>query len=201
MNHSKILKILDKAEGYISQILLVFFVTLVFIQTVLRSGFSIVLPWSEELSRFTFVWFVFFGASYATRLSAHNRVVIQLKLFPKWFGQTTMFITDILWVAFNIMMVYMSIILIQDMIKYPYSSPSMGLSMAYVYMIFPIAFSLMAFRIIQVNYIKYVLKQEIKDVDKIEAEEFEILGEISIEAEKNKEQETETKPELKKENA
>lgn len=185
MNARSILHVIDKAEGYLSQILLVFFVTLVFTQTVLRSVFSVVIPWSEEASRFAFVWFVFFGASYAARLSAHNRVVIQFRLFKPVVGKVSMFITDILWVGFCCMMVRMSLIVIEDLHEFPYLSPSMSLSMAYVYWIFPVAFALMALRIIQVNYIRYILKEELADVDKIEAEKYEDLAEVEMmEAEK-----------------
>lgn len=53
----------------------------------------------------------------------------------------------------------------------------MNLSMEYVYWIFPIAFTLMSLRILQVDYIRYILKQEIKDVDKIEAEDYEAIVE------------------------
>ena len=181
MNARSILHVLDKAEGYLSQILLVFFVTLVFTQTVLRSAFSVVIPWSEEASRFAFVWFVYFGASYAARLSAHNRVVIQFRLFPPLVGKVSMFITDILWVGFCCMMVHMSLLVIEDLHEFPYLSPSMSLSMAYVYWIFPIAFSLMALRIMQVNYIRYVLREDIADVDKIEAERYEELAHEGLE--------------------
>ncbi len=183
MTANKFLKFLDKIESYISQILLVFFVTLVFSQIILRNIFSIVLPWSEELSRFAFVWFVFFGASYATRLSAHNRVTIQFSFFPEIFGKISMFITDILWFAFNCMMVYQSWIVIKDFLEYPYNSPGIGIPMQYVYAIFPIAYVLMNIRIIQVNYIKYILKQEIEDVDKVEVEAYEDIAEFSVAAE------------------
>lgn len=176
MTARQILRILDKAEGYASQILLVFFVILVFAQTFLRGVFEIVIPWSEEASRFAFVWFVFFGAVYAARLSAHNRVTIQFKLFPAWVGEFSMFIMDILWVGFNIMMVVMSFRILAELREYPYMSPSMNLSMEYVYWIFPICFTLMSVRIIQVNYIKYVLKEEIQDVDKIEAQDYDYLA-------------------------
>ena len=159
------------------KLLLVFFICLIFTQTVLRSVFSIVIPWSEEASRFAFVWFVFFGAAYAARLSAHNRVVIQFKLLPEWVGKYSMLITDILWLLFNGMMVKMSFVIIDDLREFPYMSPAMNLSMEYVYWIFPIAFTLMSLRILQVDYIRYILKQEIKDVDKIEAEDYEAIVE------------------------
>ena len=123
------------------------------------------------------VWFVFFGAAYAARLSAHNRVVIQFKLLPEWVGKYSMLITDILWLLFNGMMVKMSFVIIDDLREFPYMSPAMNLSMEYVYWIFPIAFTLMSLRILQVDYIRYILKQEIKDVDKIEAEDYEAIVE------------------------
>lgn len=171
-----ILHILDKAEGYMSQMLLVTFICIIFLQTVLRSCFSIVLPWSEEASRFAFVWFVFLGASYATRLAAHNRVVLQFALFPQWFGKYSMLLMDVIWIIFNCIMVKESLVIIQDLRDFPYMSPGMEISMEYVYMIFPLAFTLMSIRIIQVNYIKFILKQEIKDMDKIEAEDYEDLA-------------------------
>ena len=177
MSPHGILRVLDKLECYVGQLLLVFFICLIFTQTVLRSVFSLVIPWSEEASRFAFVWFVFFGAAYAARLSAHNRVVIQFKLLPEWVGKYSMLITDILWLLFNGMMVKMSFVIIDDLREFPYMSPAMNLSMEYVYWIFPIAFTLMSLRILQVDYIRYILKQEIKDVDKIEAEDYEAIVE------------------------
>lgn len=176
MNAQKIYRILDKFECYLSQFLLVFFVCTIFAQTVLRACFSIVLPWTEEISRFSFVWFVFLGASYAARICAHNRVTIQFKLLPESIGKFSMLITDIIWLVFNSMMIYESLIIIAEMHEFPYLSPAMEISMEYVYWIFPIAFGLMNLRILQVNYIKYILKQEIQDPDKVDAETYESLS-------------------------
>ena len=176
MTAQVVYRILDRLEGYLSQALLVFFVCVIFAQTVLRSCFDIVLPWTEEISRFSFVWFVFFGASFAARLCAHNRVTIQFKLFPEWVGKFSMLITDIIWIVFNCMMIKMSLVIIADMHEFPYLSPAMEISMEYVYWIFPIAFGLMNVRILQVNYIKFILKQEIEDPDKVDAEAYEDLS-------------------------
>ena len=73
----------DNFESYICQILLSFFVILLFIQIIFREVFSYTLSWGEELARFSFVWFVFFGAVVAARLAAHNRVTFQFKKFSK----------------------------------------------------------------------------------------------------------------------
>ncbi|WP_308621421.1 TRAP transporter small permease [uncultured Desulfovibrio sp.] len=176
MNAQVVHRILNRLEGYLSEMLLVFFVCLIFVQTVLRSCFDIVLPWTEELSRFSFVWFVFLGASFAARLYAHNRVTIQFKLLPEWVGKYSLLITDIIWVIFNCMMIKMSLSIIDEMHNYVYLSPSMEISMEYVYWIFPIAFGLMNIRILQVDYIRFILKQEIEDPDKIDAESYEEIA-------------------------
>jgi TRAP-type C4-dicarboxylate transport system permease small subunit len=72
-------------------------------------------------------------------------------------------------------MVFESIKVIQSMKEFAYYSPALGWSMAYVYYIFPISFTLMSLRIVQVNYIKYVLKEDIKDVDQVDPNEFKQL--------------------------
>jgi C4-dicarboxylate transporter DctQ subunit len=183
------LKILDNVESYICQILLVFFVCLLFLQIVLRLVFGLMdtlshyiaffesydlpasLPWGEELSRFAFVWFVFFGATFAARLAAHNRVTFQFKIFPEIVGTISMLLADLVWIAFNTTMIFFSISVIKEGFEYPEYSPTLDWIMAYVFMIFPIAFSLMNIRIIQVNIMKYILKMDIADVDKIEVRE------------------------------
>ena len=167
----RLLKFLDNFESYVCQILLVFFVVILFLQIALRVCFNYVIPWSEEISRFAFVWFVFFGAAYAARLAAHNRVMIQFKLLPKICQDVAMIVTDIIWIGFNAVMIKKSIETIRDLTEFPYMSPALEWSMAYVYWIFPIAFGLMIIRIIQVDIMKYILKIEMKDVDDVDLDE------------------------------
>jgi len=167
----RILNLLDNFESYVCQILLSFFVVILFLQIALRVCFNYVIPWSEEISRFAFVWFVFFGAAYAARLAAHNRVMIQFKLLPKICQDIAMILTDCIWIGFNVVMILKSIETIRDLTEFPFHSPALEWSMAYVYWVFPISFGLMIIRIIQVNIMKYVLKIEIKDVDSVDLEE------------------------------
>jgi len=187
MRARPLLKFLDNFESYVCQVLLVFFVCLLFLQILLRlvfGGFLLLsqyipvfkgyplpasIPWGEELSRMAFVWFVFLGATYAARLAAHNRVTFQFKIFPKIVGNISMLISDLIWIGFNCTMIYYSLNVIREGFEYPEYSPTLDWIMAYIFMIFPIAFSLMTIRIIQVNIMKFILKIEIADVDKIDA--------------------------------
>lgn len=188
MQAKKFLSILDNLESYICQILLVFFVCLLFLQIVLRIVFGGVdflsefipflehyplpasLPWGEELSRFAFVWFVFFGATYAARLAAHNRVTFQFKLFPKIVGNLSTLASDLVWIVFNCIMVYYSINVVREGFEFPEYSPTLDWVMAYIFLIFPIAFTLMTIRIIQVNIMKYIFHIELADVDHIDTD-------------------------------
>jgi TRAP-type C4-dicarboxylate transport system permease small subunit len=164
-------RIFDNLESYICQFLLSFFICLLFIQIILREIFSINISWGEELARFSFVWFVFFGASFAARLAAHNRVTFQFRWFTKKTQNYIEAFADAIWVLFNIVIIYKSIFLIKSMFQYPYISPTLGWSMAYVYLIFPLSFTAMTVRIIQVNYLKIVKGVDIRDPDKVDMEE------------------------------
>jgi TRAP-type C4-dicarboxylate transport system permease small subunit len=160
-----ILKKLDKLENYACQFLLCLFVTLLFFQVILRVFFNYGVPWSEELSRFAFVWFVFLGASYAARLSAHNRVTFHLRLVSEKVRKFIELTGDIVWIAFNTLMTIKSIEVIESMFEFTFYSPALDWSMAYLYMIFPISFTLTSLRIIQVNYLKLVLGVTFHDVE------------------------------------
>ena len=163
-------RLLDNLESYICQFLLSFFIILLFVQIIGREVFSLNISWGEELARFSFVWFVFFGAVVAAKLSAHNRVTFQFKMFPKKVQNYIEAFADLIWIVFNIVIIYKSIFLIKSMFQYPYISPTLGWSMAYIYLIFPISFTLMSIRIIQVNYLKLIKGVDIRDPDKVDVE-------------------------------
>lgn len=176
----KSLKILDNIESYLCKFLLSFFVVLLFVQVVMRVVFQDSLTWSEELSRFAFVWFAYLGACYAARLNAHNRVTFQFKFLPALVGNLSRGLADLLWFLFNSVMVVKSIETIRGMLEFPFHSPALDIPMHRVYMLFPIAFTLMNIRIVQVNIIQYLLKQEIRDVDDIESDMEEIRQDMKI---------------------
>ena len=100
-----VLALLDHFESYLCQFLLVFFVVVILLQIVLRQ-INMSLPWTEEIARFAFIWFILFGACYATRLCALNRVTLQFSRAPKWVGNLFLFIGDIIWLCFSLIMAW-----------------------------------------------------------------------------------------------
>ena len=178
----KLLYILDNLESYVCRALLASFVCLLFMQIISRQLFDYSFSWTEELSVYMFVWFVFFGASYAAKLAAHNRVTFHYKWMPHKVSTALELISDLIWVGFNCYFVYLAIDFV-SFLKPFVKSQTLGIQMRYIYLILPIAFSLMTLRIIQVNYYKFVKGIDIRDP---ESKELDNLMEHEIDYDKNK---------------
>lgn len=165
-----LLNILDNFETYVCRLLLVIFVGILFAQIVMREFFSYSIPWAEELSTYLFVWFVFFGASYAAKLSAHNRVTFQFKIMPRFMATGLEALSDLIWLGFNLYFVYLSYDFVFNKMNLFWKTQTLGVPMKYFYMILPIAFTLMSIRIIQVNYLKFFKGIDTRDPEDIELE-------------------------------
>ncbi len=160
----------DHFESYLCQFLLVFFVVVVFMQIVLRQ-LNMSLIWTEEIARYAFIWFILFGACYATRLCALNRVTVQFMKAPQWVTNLFLFIGDLIWIGFCLVMAYYGYLAVLDLREFPYYTPALDWDLGYVYLVFPLSFTLMAIRIVQVNVMKYILHIEIADPDQEAMEE------------------------------
>jgi TRAP-type C4-dicarboxylate transport system permease small subunit len=168
---STIYKFLDNFESYICRTLLAIFVVLLFAQIISRELFNYSFSWSEELATYMFVWFVYFGASYAAKLYAHNRVTFQFNKLPKKVTNIIEGIADLFWIAFNVYFVYLSFTFVFFKMNLFWKSQTLGIPMKYIYMILPIAFALMTIRIIQANYLKLVKGIDVRDPEKAHVEE------------------------------
>lgn len=142
-------------EKLICSFLLCGFVALLFVQIVSRELFGYSFAWIEELSVYMFVWFVFLGASEAVRLSAHNRVTIHFKLLPKYCTKYLEGFADLFWIFFNVYFVYLAYDFVFNRMNKFWKSQTLGIEMKYIYIILPIAFTLMTIRIIEVNYHRF----------------------------------------------
>ena len=141
-----IYRVLDNIESYICRTLLALFVILLFAQIISREFFGYSFSWSEELATYMFVWFVFFGASYAAKLYAHNRVTFQFNKMSKRTANIIEGIADLFWIAFNVYFIYLSFNFVFFKMNLFWKSQTLGIPMKYIYMILPIAFTLMTIR-------------------------------------------------------
>ena len=167
---STFLRHLDKLESYICRILLASFVVLLFVQIVARQIFGMSITWIEELSVFLFVWFAYLGASYATRMAAHNRVAFHLAILPRRQARIVEAIGDLFWLSFNVVFIFVSYDFVFHKMNKFMKAQTLGVPMKWVYVILPLAFALMSIRIIQVNYLKLVKGVDPADPDSVDIE-------------------------------
>ena len=158
----------NNIESIICRTLLSGFVLLLFVQIIAREVFGHSFSWIEELSVYMFVWFVYFGASYAALKGAHNRVTFQFRFLPPCKIKYVEAFADLFWLAFNAVFIWLSYDFVFNKMNKFWKSQTLGVEMKYVYAVLPIAFALMTIRILQVNYIKLVKGQEISDPDQID---------------------------------
>lgn len=169
---------LDHFESYLCRLLLVCFVVLLFSQIISREVLGQSITWIEELSVFMFVWFVYFGASYAARMAAHNRVTFQFGWLAQSKRKWIEAFSDLFWIFFNCYFIYLSYDFVFNKMNLFWKAQTLGIPYKYIYMVLPISFTLMTFRILQVNYYKLVKDIELDDPDKVDVESIDTMNEV-----------------------
>jgi C4-dicarboxylate transporter, DctQ subunit len=89
---------------------------------------------------------------------------------PKIVGKTLLAVSDLLWVAFNMYFVYLSYDFIFNRMNLFWKSQTLGVPMKFIYMILPLAFTLMSIRILINLYRTVVLGEELIDPEAAEIE-------------------------------
>lgn len=116
----------------------------VFFRYVLNTG----LGWTEEVSRFAFVWFVYISASLAAQRGTHIRVTLFIRWFPGG-RQYALLLADLIWITCNAFVVWAGVLLIERTLKFPVYSTSLFMPLAWMYTVIPLAHALMILRIVQ----------------------------------------------------
>ena len=76
-------------------------------------------------------------------------------------------IADLFWIAFNVYFIYLSFNFVFFKMNLFWKSQTLGVPMKYIYLILPLAFTLMTIRILQVNYLKLVKGIDVRDPEKV----------------------------------
>jgi len=141
--------LIENFEKCVANYCLVSLVTILGLQVFFRYILRIGLSWSEELSRFSFIWFVYISGSLAAQKGTHIRVSAGVELLPENVRKYVWFLADLVWLIFNGFIVVSGLWLVKSMFAYPMYSSSLYLSMAYIYLIIPVAHVLMIIRIVE----------------------------------------------------
>lgn len=141
-------KLWDNFEEYILVSSLVFTVSLIFLQVIMRYVFRHSLSWSEELARYVFLWQIWLGASLAVKKRRHLRIEAVKDLLPKDKQKYLELLTLLIWFGFSLFLAFKGSQLTKMLFMRGQVSPAMQIPMAYAYASVPVGSALMAIRLI-----------------------------------------------------
>ena len=136
-------------EQYFCAFLMVLMVSCLGAQVFFRFVLNASLTWSEELSRFAFIWLVYMGAVLGAKERIHIRVTAFHRLLPAPVRGWTTPLADVLWVSINLVFAWQGALQVGHLLRFSYISPALQWNMALIYAVVPIGFLLMSFRIIE----------------------------------------------------
>lgn len=132
---------LDRLIDMAIRLLLALLASTVFVAVIARYLFNFPLAWSEEVSRYSFVWLSFLGAEVCLRGRAHIGVDLLVKALPST-------IQHLVEMGGRLLMGVMLVVLLIAGIKitpvtFDQQSPALGIPMSYVYLAVPVGTALM----------------------------------------------------------
>lgn len=145
-------KFCDNFEEWSSAFLVALMIFCLTIQVFIRFIFGSALAWTEELSRYSFIWAVYMGAALCVKRRAHVRITAQFLKLGTSGRLFFLIICDIIWLGFNVFIVANSIEVIIDGLDFPEMSPTLGIVKSWVEAIIPFSFALMSWRLFQQYY-------------------------------------------------
>ncbi|WP_179134440.1 TRAP transporter small permease [Oceanobacillus timonensis] len=137
------------AEEIISGFLLASLIIILFVQVIGRYLFNTSFAATVELIQFAFLGLIYITASLGAKKGVHIRVTAHLKLLPEKIRNILAMVTDLIWISFNIFVVYQGLIMFNQMTSNSLYSPVMGWDMKYIFLIIPIGFLLQTIRIVE----------------------------------------------------
>ena len=170
---SKIAFVYNPLEAYLLLGSLVFSVLLVFFQVIMRTVFHNSLSWSEELSRYIFIWQIWLGASIALKEDEHINVTLVYNMVKNKRAQACIkTFTDLVWFLFCFFLIFNGASLVNSIISRNTTSSGLGVPMAVIYIVLPISSAPVCLRLIPrlKNDIYHILGKA-TEIEKIRDEE------------------------------
>ncbi len=138
----KFSKILLKLQENMGIFLVCLLILLLSVQVFSRYLLNASIGWTEEISRFVFIWLIFVGAVITTK----NRQHLRVETFHKYFSYS---INTLIIIFYNVSIVIFFIYIIPPSFRhalraYPIRSTASGLSAFFVYISFPLCSFFMA---------------------------------------------------------
>lgn len=122
---------------------------LIGLQVLMRYGMDASLAWSEELSRYLFIWATYIGVSYGVRLQAHIRVMAWSDMLSERGQIAVRILIHVVFGLFAVLVIWEGTKLTGKIYRFDQTSSSLGIPMAYVYAAPVVGFGLVMIRLLQ----------------------------------------------------
>ena len=139
----RLMRWLDRFDYTMLLVLLGLLVAVVFLQVTSRFVLKLPIEWSEEMARFLFIWFCWLGCSYATCSYHHIRIFSKFKALAVWLLR----LGDILWIGFNLVVLYGGILYLQSIREFPYRAMITDIDMLWIFLPIPVIFLVFTLRV------------------------------------------------------
>lgn len=147
-----IMKLIDSvAEKVIISIFMITMSILIFIQVISRYVFGDSVTWTEEVSRYMFIWLIFLTMGIGFKENKHIGIDIVLDRCPPALQKVISQFVYILVFSLSVLLTYEGILLVQQMAKFGQTSANLQIPMWFVYLSLPVGFLLTALRLIQTS--------------------------------------------------
>ena len=138
----------DKLEEYMLCASLVLTTLIIFAQIIMRSVFNNSLTWSEELTRYIFIWQIWLGVSIAQKEKQHIRVELLFNFFKgEKFRAAVDIVATLILIAFNVFLVINGSELVRQMFVRNNVSGAMRLPLYIVYAVLPLSAFILCLRL------------------------------------------------------
>ncbi len=125
--------------------LMLFFV---FSEVIYRLILDRSLLWTEELSRYLFLWTIYIGAVVAYNKGSHVRIEILVRIFPAYWQKRINYFVQILSLIFLIIVLYYGRKIV--FLNFNMYSDILEIPMGYIYSIVPISATIMSALIVKI---------------------------------------------------
>lgn len=144
----KISDIIEKLETFLIFILVICMILFSFLQIVLRNFFSVSIFWLDDFSRHAVLWVGLLSASVVTAHGKHINLDLLSRILKGKSRRVVNVIKYLISFIVSLILVYASWRFIQYEMQGGEKSITLKVPVWYLELLFPIAFSLMAFRFI-----------------------------------------------------
>lgn len=129
-------KFLLNIDQYVSAVIFIVIMLLLFLQVVSRYVFKHSFTWTEELSVLLFVWMTYLGVSSAVTYRKNLRIDALLNVVPFKVKKALLILSDIIFIVFNIYLIFPFVKLIGTIGSS--KTPILGIPKAITYWLIPV---------------------------------------------------------------